>query len=198
MPDSSPHSKVSRRKVLAGIGAAGFALSGGTSHAQAANRSIQDDAVRSDIEILRCPNVETLRLRTGVREGAFIETLGFYFPGDGGGALYCVRKIDDDTQPNDADVLELKDGLAAVLVQNEAVNYWMFGAVGDGQNDDGIQIKKAHQFANKHDLPVIQLSGEFWISRTTTFQSRPTSPGAKRFFMLTSDTTANTIRALSS
>jgi hypothetical protein len=166
MPDSSSHSQLSRRKVLAGIGATGVALTQAASFACAANRLPEDDPVQPEVDVLRCRNVETLRLLTGVSAGAFIETLGFYAPGDGGGALYRVRDADHDTQPNDADVLELKDGLVAVLVENEAVNYRMFGAVGDGQNDDGVQIKQAHHFANQHGLPVVQLSGEFWILRT--------------------------------
>ena len=78
MPDSSSHAKVSRRKALVGIGATGLTLSQIADHAQAADHWNQDDAVQPDVEVLRCPNVASLRARTDVREGSFIETLGGY------------------------------------------------------------------------------------------------------------------------
>ena len=53
-----------------------------------------------------------------------------------------------------------------VLQKGEAVNYRMFGAVGDGENDDGVQIKRTHEYANRHRVPVVNLSGEFWIKET--------------------------------
>ena len=74
------------------------------------------------------------------------------------------------------------DGLAAVLIESEAVNYRTFGAVGDGHNDDGVQIKRAHEFANEHDLPVVQLSGEFWISRTNDIPIRTNVHWGKSVF----------------
>ena len=42
---------------------------------------------RPVVDVPRYLNVEMLRLHANVREGAFIETLGFYAPGDGGGAV---------------------------------------------------------------------------------------------------------------
>ncbi|MFW6437630.1 MAG: hypothetical protein ACOCZ7_01340, partial [Armatimonadota bacterium] len=71
-----------------------------------------------------------------------------------------------DLQPNDADVIPLQNGLVALLAESKAVNYSMFGAVGDGENDDGVQIKLAHQYANRNRIPVINLSGEYWIKQT--------------------------------
>ncbi len=166
MPDPSSHTQLSRRKVLAGLGVTGLALSHGASQAWAATVARQADSTQGDLDVLQCSHVEALPTLAEVRLGSWVETLGFYAPGDGGAALYRVGKIDDQTQPNGASIIALNETLAAVLTENVAVNYWMFGAVGDGQNDDGVQIKQAHQFANEHDLPVVQLSGEFWISHT--------------------------------
>ena len=53
-----------------------------------------------------------------------------------------------------------------MLLESEAVNYRMFGAVGDGEHDDGVQIKLAHEYANQHQIPVVNRSGEFWIKET--------------------------------
>ena len=72
-----------------------------------------------------------------------------------------IRKLSGELQPNGADVIALKNERVAVLLENKSVNYKMFGAVGDGDNDDGAQIKLAHEYANKHHIPVVNLSGEF-------------------------------------
>ncbi len=110
-----------------------------------------------------------LSLKTlDLQDGALVETAGFYTPGDGGDALYRIRKGTDDLQANGADVLTLKNGQVAILLENEAVNYKMFGALGDGQEDDGVQIKLAHTYANRQRIPVVNLSGEFWIKQTNT------------------------------
>lgn len=116
--------------------------------------------------IARHPTVQSLKAWPDPTEGALVETLGFYQPGDGGGALYRIQKLSDEMPPNDADVIALNNGLVAVLMESEAVNYRMFGAIGDGENDDGVQIKLAHRYANRQGLPVVNLSGEFWIKQT--------------------------------
>ena len=107
-----------------------------------------------------------LKAHTPFQEDEWVETAGFYTPGDGGGALYHIRTLAGDTLANDADVIALEDGLAAVLHESEAVNYRMFGAVGDGENDDGVRIKQAHEYANQKRIPIVNLSGEFWIKQT--------------------------------
>ncbi|MCP4607589.1 MAG: hypothetical protein GY845_02580 [Planctomycetes bacterium] len=105
-----------------------------------------------------------------LEEGALVETAGFNVPGDGGDALYRIQKLSDGLQPNGADVIALKNGQAAILLESKSVNYKMFGAVGDGDSDDGIQIKLAHEYANRHGVPVINLSGEFWIKQVNNIQ----------------------------
>src|SRR5699024_6622677 len=42
----------------------------------------------------------------------------------------------------------------------------MFGAKSDSIHDDGKNIKRAHFYANKKNLPVIDLNGEYWIKET--------------------------------
>ncbi len=114
----------------------------------------------------RCADAQTLKALTEAEVGAFVETLGFYAPGDGGGALYHIEQPTEELQPNDGDVLALQNRLVAVLQEREAVNYRMFGAIGDGANDDGVQMKLAHTYANAHRVPVVNLTGEFWIRET--------------------------------
>lgn len=92
-------------------------------------------------------------------------TAGFHHAGDGGDATYLV--VSDNTlAPDESGCLPLDNGLFATLINVKAINYRMFGAVGDGKSDDGKQIKAAHAYANKHNIPVINLDGEYWIGAT--------------------------------
>lgn len=43
------------------------------------------------------------------------------------------------------------------------VNYQQFGAKGDGISDDSIAIKKTHDYANANNVPVVNLTGEYWL-----------------------------------
>jgi hypothetical protein len=124
-------------------------------------------ATADSTTVVRQSTAQALKATTELTEGAFVETLGFYAPGDGGEALYQIRQVAEELQPNDGDILPLANGLVAVLQERKAVNYRMFGAVGDGENDDGVQMKLAHEYANRHSIPIINLSGEFWIKETT-------------------------------
>ncbi|UCD50151.1 MAG: hypothetical protein JSW27_21810 [Phycisphaerales bacterium] len=120
----------------------------------------------SNVTVTRYATAQLLKSVPGLDEGELVETAGFYVPGDGGKALYCIQKPNGELQPNGADIIALKNGHVAVLLEGKAVNYRMFGAVGDGENDDGVQIKLAHEYANRHGIPVINLSGEFWIKQS--------------------------------
>ncbi len=119
-----------------------------------------------DLTIVRHATARAMKAWADPQAGALVETLGFFTAGDGGGALYRVREPGDELQPNEADVIALQNGLVAVLLESEAVNYRMFGAVGDGDNDDGVQIRLAHEYANRHGVPVINPTGEFWIKQS--------------------------------
>ncbi|MDZ7616415.1 MAG: hypothetical protein U1E05_05380 [Patescibacteria group bacterium] len=116
------------------------------------------------------------------RGGDWLETTGFHSPGDGGGALYQVRAAADDLTVNGADVLSLPNGVVAVLQERKAVNYRMFGALSNGANDDGVQIKLAHAYANRHGIPVVNPSGEFWINETNGIVIRTAVQWGKTIF----------------
>ncbi len=154
--------RITRREAIAGIGigVAGVALAQGATRTQAQAPGAPEGGLMT-----RHATVAALRSHAAL-EGEWAETTGFFSPGDGGGALYQVRAAGSDLTANEADVIALANGMLAVLVEREAVNYRMFGAIGDGSNDDGVQIKLAHAYANLHKVPVINASGEFWIRQT--------------------------------
>lgn len=157
---------LSRRSMLAGIGASGVLA------AQFAARTLAEEApatagdVAPDGRLSHYATASALKSASALQAGELAETLGYHSPGDGGGALYCVQTLSDERQPNGGDVLALSNGLVAVLLERDAVNYRMFGAVGDGEQDDGVAIKLAHHYANRHQIPVVNLSGDFWIKET--------------------------------
>src|SRR3990172_740680 len=96
-------------------------------------------------------------------EGVFVRVMGYHAAGDGGGAEYVVRK---DTPANTEGTIPLANSVYAELINVVSVNYRMFGTVSDQKNDDGVQIKSAHIYANRIHVPVINRTGEFWIKGT--------------------------------
>ncbi|MBT4137180.1 MAG: hypothetical protein HOE48_04650 [Candidatus Latescibacteria bacterium] len=155
-----PH--VSRRKAIAGIGLSGAALAQYATTALAQENTMNEE----NITVTRYATTHALKSQTTHKEGEWVETIGFHIPGDGGAALYHIEKHNKETQPNGADRVDLGNNWVAILHESKAVNYKMFGAIGDGENNDGVQIKLAHEYANTHHVPVVNLSGEYWIQDT--------------------------------
>ncbi|TMV47102.1 hypothetical protein FE783_22925 [Paenibacillus mesophilus] len=153
---------ISRRKMLAIMGTAGAVLTLGGSSVILARKRIAEDRSGGSSPM---PNtLAELKNAPDLTEGMTIRTTGYHTAGDGGGAEYVVKA---DTFPADGgSVINLSNGLQAHLLSVASVNYKLFGAVGDGKNDDGVQIKKAHAYANRSGVPVVNLSGEYWIKET--------------------------------
>jgi len=152
--------------MLAGIGAGGVVVAQYAAKALAQDAPALPNQIAPDAKLTRFSTVNSLKSATALAENELAETMGFHRPGDGSGALYHVKTLSNDLRPNDGDVIALSNGLVAVLLESEAVNYRMFGAVGNGEHDDGVQIKMAHEYANRHQVPVVNPSGDFWINET--------------------------------
>ena len=150
--------RLSRRKAITALGLTSIAT---------VSASVATSATPPGRKTLHSTfnTVDELRQDNSLKEGAIALTMGYYKPGDGGNAEYLIRNGKPD-MPEGAIIL--KDDLYASLINTASVNYKMFGAVGDGKNDDGVQIKIAHAYANAMDIPVINYSGEFWIKGTNS------------------------------
>ena len=159
--------RMSRRRALAGLSAGSVLLAQPAARALAQESRMPDDATCS-----RHLTIAALKEAAGLSAGDWVETVGFHVPRDGGDALYVVRGAGDDEKPDGRSILPLADGLIAVLVESTVVSYRMFGAIGDGNVDDGVAIRAAHAWANDHNLPVVQQSGEFWIGDTHGIEIR--------------------------
>lgn len=161
MSSQSEESRISRRRALTGIGLGGVAVAQLASPSQA-----QGAGLTSSRQRFRYLTVNALKAASEPRPGDWVETLGFYVPGDGGAAVYQVQEASQQLRGNDGDILALENGSLAVLKVSHSLNYRMFGTRSDGEADDGVQIKLAHEYANRHQLAVVNLVGEFWIKQT--------------------------------
>jgi len=148
-----------RRKILGFIGLGGVLP---LTQAVASGASKKKDRRFHNVEHIAA--LETADLMVG----DFVTTLGFYSPGDGGAASYEIQTGDKTAGSGDASAsnIGLKSGLRAVLIKPTSINYQIFGAKSDGISDDGVAIREAHEYANLHDLPLTNNSGEYWIKNT--------------------------------
>lgn len=150
----------SRRKVLSALGVAGlstFALE------SVAARKEKSSSV-NNISYNFYASVSEMKQDTLLKEGDWVSTKGFYKAGDGGGAEYQIIKT--SAKVDEGEFIGLTNGLCARLDNVERINYKMFGTKSDGKNDDGVQIRLAHNYANKKDIPIENLSGSFWIEKS--------------------------------
>ena len=159
-PSTSSDEKTGRRKAIKALSLAGIATVSASAVTGAA-----PSPKKGPPSIFN--TVEEMKLDNLLKEGGLARTMGYYRAGDGGNAEYLIRRGKPDF-PEGAIIL--KNDLYASLINTASVSYKMFGAVGDGKNDDGVQIKQAHAYANAMNIPVINHSGEFWIKGTNSIQ----------------------------
>lgn len=162
IPGTGP---LSRRKLLAAFGAAG--LSAASASAVTPLSLAPDVSVRTEFRFYG--SMAEMKQDKSLKEGYVAKTSGFYEPGDGGSAEYLMvrrNKSLSETETATETYIPLGQDLQAMLINVSSINYQMFGARGRKDNDDGIAIKAAHKYANLMGLPVVNLKGEYWISKT--------------------------------
>ena len=155
---------VSRRKILKTFSLAAFTAVG--SSAYAVNKNAPSAPKEASFKVFA--TAEEMKRDRSLRENEIVRTAGFYKIGDGGHAEYLIQK----QAGTNGSSLALPDNLYATLINVAQVNYKMFGAVGDSQNDDGVQIKAAHSFANSINVPVINTGGKYWLKQTYGIEIR--------------------------
>lgn len=80
----------------------------------------------------------------GLKEGDICETLGYYTPGDGGGAKYIITYNPSAVEDGKLiHYLSYSDTLRAEIVLGDKINVHQFGATGDGVTDDSKAIQAA-------------------------------------------------------
>lgn len=156
--------KLSRRKVIGSFSLTGLGLLAYDAQAGL----MQSVALLKEGENIQFySSLAELKESASLKAGNVVQTGGYYQTGDGGQGTYLIRTAVSELIPDGGSIITLQKGLIAELINISAVNYKLFGAVGDQKNDDGVQIKAAHHYANAHRMPVINLSGEYWFRETT-------------------------------
>lgn len=84
--------------------------------------------------------VADIKNNTDLRNGMICHTNGFYEPGDNGAGWYVIS---DDATANEMDIIECRNGLFAVLIENEGINIAAYGCKTDGSYDCSTIINYA-------------------------------------------------------
>ncbi|CAG7628742.1 hypothetical protein ACFQI7_15555 [Paenibacillus allorhizosphaerae] len=170
--DDKKTASISRREFMTALGGAGAVIAAqpllaGTGWGASVTESTYGTGSGSESGPkyrLLYSSVAAMKADTGLTDGAYASTAGYFEPGDGGGSDYIIRT--GTLTEDGGSVITLTAGMQAALLPGDRIHYKQFGAVGDGVNDDGVQIKKAHQFANDRGLPIVCESGQYWIKAT--------------------------------
>lgn len=171
--------KLSRRKVLSSFGLTGLGML--ASNANASLTGIVPVLKEGEV-LLVFSTIAALKESPSLKSGNFVQTAGYYQVGDSGHGTYLIREAQPDQPADNGSIIPLKKNLVAELINVTAVNYKLFGALGDKINDDGIQIRAAHNFANAHLLPVINPNGEYWFSKTNAIEIRTNTDWGQSIF----------------
>lgn len=158
--------RMNRRKILGTMGVLAFSLLPKTGKSE----SLLVNKGKVESQVLSFGTLIDAKESLKVSAGTIVKTFGYYTLGDGGSGTYFITKNTSQHEPNEGDVIQFPKMLIGLLIDVEYVSYRMFGAVGDGINDDGIQIKAAHSYANRHGIPVRNLTGEYWIEKERSIQ----------------------------
>ena len=100
----------------------------------------------------------------GLKEGDICETLGYYTPGDGGGARYRITYNPGAVEDGKfVHYLSYSDTLRAEIILEDTIHVNQFGAKGDGNHDDTSAIQAA--LDNSDTRTVLFRKGRKYLTR---------------------------------
>lgn len=134
-----------------------------------------------------CSTVQQMKQLQKIRVGFWVETAGFFQVGDGGGGRYLIaEQLPEEMKKalgTDSPAFQaLSEGKWAVLIPSDAVHYRMMGALGDGKNNDGVQIQHAHRYAHFFQIPIKSEQGEWWLKDTYNIEIRTSVQWGRTIF----------------
>lgn len=121
-------------------------------------------------------SIEDLKNSTSasLKEGDICETLGYYTPGDGGGAKYRITYNPGVVEDGGlVHYLSYSDTLRAEIILEDSVNVHQFGAVGNGIVDDTKAIQTAMDNAESRVIEFCN-SRSYIIRRPITINKNAT------------------------
>ena len=108
--------------------------------------------------------INDLKQATNLINGSYAKTLGFYNINDKGGAYYKIRNITNtDVVDNMTKISLLDNNLIAELVIKNPITPEVFGAKGNGIDDDTQNIKAMINYAKNNNLKIL-LQNKYLIS----------------------------------
>ena len=98
--------------------------------------------------------------------GDVIQTLGYYEVGDGGAALYKIRKLESgDVDDNGAIHILLNGNVAELVITDNKVNIEVFGAKQDGSVCCADIFDRATKYCYEHGIVLSSNGGTYLIER---------------------------------
>ena len=100
-------------------------------------------------------SVADMKADTTLMAGQTVKTVGYYEVNDGGGAFYYIRaKLTDDVDDGGS-LHELANGLVAeLIVENGTINPMLFGAKGNGSDDDTLVLRKVLKYSSDNKVAL--------------------------------------------
>ena len=118
-------------------------------------------------------NVNEMQNSTNLIVGSYARTLGFYEKNDGGNAFYYIREVTNQDVINDADLIPINNTnlIAELIPENEKINIEVFGAKGDGLQDDLLPLTYATNYCAKYDKILSSSGKTYLISDNITIEN---------------------------
>ena len=170
--------KLSRRKVLSSFGLTGL----GMLASQASVGANKESVLKEPVSMQVFSSLSALKDSGSLKPGDYVQTAGYYHSGDGGHGTYLIKMTVSGLVADHGSIIPLKGNLIAELINVTALNYKLFGALGDQKNDDGLQIKAAHHYANAKRIPVINPNGEYWFRETNAIEIKTNTEWGQSIF----------------
>ncbi len=111
-------------------------------------------------------SVEEMKQDETLKSGMFAITVGYYEPNDGGGSVYKITNVQDNTKYQE----NMNNNNFATLITNGQIIPQQFGCKGNGIDDDSEKMQQCLNYASINKTSV-QLKNKYLISNKIILNS---------------------------
>lgn len=132
----------------------------------------RDNIIGSGISGIEVDSIETLKGTTPSGLD-LMHVLGYYVPGDNGGALWYWEPLSVESE-NGVTVIEINSSPPTgrwLRTNTDFITFKQAGAKGDGSTDDTSFINAAREWVNANNQTLVGTEGEYLITGALTFGS---------------------------